>query len=294
MFWVFGNAAAPLLYLPVNNADTQIVKINFSFYHLGGMQHYDLQIDTSASFSSPLLRDSIGVIDYSSSNAGELISKTVLHHYYATKHYRRVRGRTMNDTSDWSETRVFTTKQYPFLVSPTPSQSYTVTPGAIWRNIGGSTSYQIQVGNTTVFISPIYIYDVTGVSVNQPNNSNMSQGFTDLPLGEYFLRMKAYNAVDSSSWTPAVAFSFISPSVVSENELLKFSVFPNPANEQITILSQGDIQVNIFNAEGKLVFQSSIASISEVLNISCLSQGTYFLQVNAANKMVLQKLIVTE
>jgi hypothetical protein len=68
--------------------------------------------------------------------------------------------------------------------------------------------------------------------------------------------------------------------VISEN---KFSIYPNPANEYLTIRNNGNLneksQIQIFNTLGLLCKESSLSS-SLQLDISKLTKGLYFVRLN--------------
>ncbi len=297
LFWGISKAAAPVLLYPVNAIDTQAVKLKFAFHPVAGMQFYDVQIDTTPFFNSSLLKDSVGVIDYSSLSSNDTIIKVVYSLYYGTTQYWRVRGRNATDTSDWSEVRSFTPRNFPLVLNPSNNQAFPTLVGAstMWKNIGGSTSYQVQVGSTSVFISPIYIYTTTSITHDYPHFWNISVALSAMPQSaNYFLRIKAYNEIDSSDWSPELHFTILEQLLVEEHELNAFSVFPNPANVDVNVLFEGDAQLSIFDVEGKEVYQTTINAVATKIDISTLSQGTYFMQLNTGDRIVVQKLVVTK
>jgi hypothetical protein len=68
-----------------------------------------------------------------------------------------------------------------------------------------------------------------------------------------------------------------------------FTIFPNPAQDNITILLNGihlkpNYEVQIFNAVGKLVLIKSILSNeTNSINIEFLSKGIYFIKLDNGN-----------
>lgn len=67
---------------------------------------------------------------------------------------------------------------------------------------------------------------------------------------------------------------------------LEFRLYPNPANEQITVeLSDvsSTYQLEIFDVLGKKVYASEIQKTGNI-DVSALAQGTYLLKLNSENK----------
>jgi hypothetical protein len=297
LLWGIGKATAPILLLPTNAIDTQAVKLKFVFHPVAAMQYYDVQVDTTPLFNSVLLKDSIGSIDYSSLNTSDSIIKTIYSLYYGNTQYWRVRGRNSTDTTDWSEVRSFNCRNFPFILNPTNNYFFPTLTGAatLWKNIGGSTYYQVQVGSTSVFISPIYIYNTTSITRNYPHWNNISVGFSGMPVStNYYLRIKAYNEVDSSDWSPEVHFNIIDQTSVSESEAKSFTLFPNPANQIVHITSKANLPIVVFNSLGEIVYESILPSINSQIDLSNLAAGNYFIQIIDSDKLLVQRLVITQ
>lgn len=67
---------------------------------------------------------------------------------------------------------------------------------------------------------------------------------------------------------------------------IEFLLYPNPANEQITIeMSDASLnyQVTIFDVLGKKVFTSEIQKVGNI-DVSALASGTYLVKLNSENK----------
>jgi len=82
------------------------------------------------------------------------------------------------------------------------------------------------------------------------------------------------------------------------NELLKnnnFSVYPNPANNLITVNYNGvsPANISITDITGKVVLQHLInSSRTEMLDISALNKGLYFITLNNGSEKNTRKLII--
>ncbi|MBX2827969.1 MAG: choice-of-anchor B family protein [Flavobacteriaceae bacterium] len=66
-------------------------------------------------------------------------------------------------------------------------------------------------------------------------------------------------------------------------EQTKFAIFPNPANDSVTIASdsEGISHVEIFNVMGQKILDNALASnLSETINITSLNTGIYIVKIN--------------
>lgn len=297
LLYVTSSATAPTLLYPVNGVDTEAVKISFAFHPVLNMKYYDVQVDTTPLFNSSYLRDSIGSHDYSSLNNSDTIFKAVYNLYYGTKHYWRVRGRNASDTSDWSVVNEFTTRSFPLIVVPANNFAFSnfATAIVLFKNIGGSSQYQVQVGNTTVFISPIYIYFTSNFDINYPHANNVTVGLSAMPpSSDYYVKVKAYNSVDSSEWSPEVHFTILNQTSIKESEAAFFNVFPNPAAHFITISTKENMPIFIYNEQGVLVYESKLRTFDTQIDLSNLAQGNYFIQILDSDKVFVKKLVIVE
>jgi hypothetical protein len=78
---------------------------------------------------------------------------------------------------------------------------------------------------------------------------------------------------------------------IDENETLKVSVFPNPANDFITINTEEVIEkITILDVSGKTVF-SQEKGLNKRVNIQHLPSGVYFLTVESSNSVGTTKFI---
>ena len=68
------------------------------------------------------------------------------------------------------------------------------------------------------------------------------------------------------------------------------SVYPNPAKDRLTINGTYN-SVEIYDIYGKKVFESES---KEELNISELSNGIYFININISNTITVKKITVTK
>jgi len=72
-------------------------------------------------------------------------------------------------------------------------------------------------------------------------------------------------------------------------------VFPNPFNEflnvKISDKEEADVQLNIFNTLGQLVYQNNDAKTSEIINTSLWEEGMYYILLNKQGGVYYKKFI---
>jgi hypothetical protein len=81
---------------------------------------------------------------------------------------------------------------------------------------------------------------------------------------------------------------------IDEQETFSFSLFPNPADEKITITFNKlqSIQLEIISVLGQVLVVEKVNSVDVVLDTSTFSSGTYFVRVKSNDRFYLQKLVI--
>ena len=70
---------------------------------------------------------------------------------------------------------------------------------------------------------------------------------------------------------------------VNENEATMVSLYPNPANEQVSFVLDSDAQVSVFDMTGRKVSMVNVAAGNAQLNVSELESGVYCVNFRYAN-----------
>lgn len=82
---------------------------------------------------------------------------------------------------------------------------------------------------------------------------------------------------------------------ISTNDINKLAIYPNPAQDQFTVSLpsiDGNASVSIIDNLGKVVYTTGLNSTTELIDISSLSNGVYFVNVTNGTEKLTQKLIV--
>jgi hypothetical protein len=73
---------------------------------------------------------------------------------------------------------------------------------------------------------------------------------------------------------------------VADNVLTDVSLYPNPANNQITIATSGNntiTKMSIVDIMGRVILQEDVNATSKAVNVSSLTSGVYFARIEQGN-----------
>jgi len=154
-----------------------------------GSENYNYQLDTVASFDSPDLQEYTHTDAYGGQTVNDL--------RYGQKYYWRVRGINTNDTSNWTGTWNFTTKNYGVTLQSPYNNTTGLDPKlSLYINkVTGTENYDYQLDTVPTFDSP---------NLQESSHSSSFSGWTvsDLRYGQkYYWRVRGRNDTDTSAWT---------------------------------------------------------------------------------------------
>jgi endoglucanase len=117
-------------------------------------------------------------------------------------------------------------------------------------------------------------------------------GLVDLPEGKYTLRLKILQGEQNLNW-----FEVIKYTATKSPELTDFQIFPNPANDNVTIkiplAGYADYRCSIVDITGKQVLNEEFGSSTSInLNIGNLESGMYFVKLSTGNSVISYKKLV--
>ena len=81
-------------------------------------------------------------------------------------------------------------------------------------------------------------------------------------------------------WVKLIGKAMVS---VNENNVQSVSLYPNPANEQVSFVLDNDAQVSVFDMTGRKVNEVNATAGNTQLNVSELESGVYFVNFRYAN-----------
>jgi hypothetical protein len=81
---------------------------------------------------------------------------------------------------------------------------------------------------------------------------------------------------------------------VSDAEIKEISIYPNPANDIVTVANAENAEITIVNMLGQRVISQTANSDRETINVSDLTDGTYIIRVESNDKVTTQKLNVVK
>ena len=72
-----------------------------------------------------------------------------------------------------------------------------------------------------------------------------------------------------------------------------FKIYPNPANNEITVSSDENLaKVTIYDVTGKVMYTSNDVNANSTVNVSTFSRGIYMVEVMTDNKVSVKRLIL--
>ncbi|MFN5319462.1 MAG: hypothetical protein ACK5CY_11545, partial [Bacteroidia bacterium] len=261
-----------------------------------GVQFYQVQADTSASFNSPALRvQTNGYVNSTDGNGDTQHYITDL--YFGTNYKWRVRAINAVDTTAWSPVWTFVTRDYVTQSSPAIGSDVWAGTTLNWTPHTGVQFYQVQADTSAAFNSPALRLQTNGYINSTDGNSDTQYFLSDIYFGAtYRWRVRAINAVDTTMWSPVWTFvtrdyvSFSSPSNGATNVSLNPTLNWTPHTGVGSYTLQVDIS-NLFNTGALQTFQkpyinSTDGNSDTQQGISGLAANTvYFWRVRANNSV---------
>jgi len=145
-------------------------------------------------------------------------------------------------------------------------------------------------------------------NVDAANNDEYVATISELPIGIYYYASRfqlaesaeykygGYNVAGGGFWDGTNNVSGVLTVVqdtkiesINKNEIV---LFPNPANNQITLSNVENSTIYIYNFAGQLIFQTESPNAITTIQLSTFAGGTYFVKVVKLNNTITQKFTI--
>ena len=124
-------------------------------------------------------------------------------------------------------------------------------------------------------------------SVSSPQIANASAAMA----GTYTLKVQYANGCEHLSKVVVNVKECVKTGI-EENEILQNTFYPNPVkNGSFTVVAAGDIELSIFDANGKKVFGANLREGETEINAAFLSEGLYMVRFKNSEHIPFGKLI---
>lgn len=135
------------------------------------------------------------------------------------------------------------------------------------------------------------------ISVSDGSTSDIAFVIAEVPLlasicidddaaERYSVLITDYNTTGNVTvYTGQDCLTEVTMATTSFEKTQSISIYPNPVNEKLTIETNGNAieSVSVFNSLGQKIGDSAVDSATKTVNVSALSEGTYFLKLTTAS-----------
>jgi len=178
---------APGLFSPINNYITNLTTPTFTWVKVPRGDYYEIQIDDTTAFSTPLVQSHKGLSGELSYTAPPLLPGS---------YYWRVRAYNVNDEPGaWSAKREIvidtTPPLSPILRTPTDNTSVRGSPLFRWYRSATAVRYQFEYDDNNDFSSPIYTSSELKALAHKPPTP---------AVGTYYWHVRARDL--AGNWSP--------------------------------------------------------------------------------------------
>ena len=106
--------------------------------------------------------------------------------------------------------------------------------------------------------------------------------------GDYYYRLYAYyGATDCTSAPASVKYHpnlfylkvYYSPTEVTENEAQAVNLYPNPADQSVSVEAENMTQVTVYNMLGQMVYKAECEGNVKKINVSGWNEGIYLVKI---------------
>lgn len=109
-------------------------------------------------------------------------------------------------------------------------------------------------------------------------------------LGTVYINFKTDVAVSDSGWT----LNYKIPELINEKVFTEINVYPNPVDEILNIDLGNEVsgKLEIYNCFGQLILNRDLNNPNNIVDLSNIIKGAYFVEIKAGAKRVIKKIII--
>lgn len=236
----------------------------------------------------------------------------------STSKYLNYRNNT-SGVGNWAVSKLPYIYQLGFCICGESGQTYTTTFDLSFHSDNWGEVYLMDASGNPVQQLISQTYAVTGNNFKNPTD-NSSTAPMNLPPGNYSLAIvhrehtgaaqgvsldgivNSTASALSCGFTPVLNGSFYGTTsfkdgsngdLLEEGEDSGYMIYPNPANDQITVAGvKAGAELLILDAHGRVVLNRTLDGSNEI-DISGLAKGMYYVKLqNASRSLAIQKLII--
>lgn len=187
----------PGLELPADSSMT-FAEVQFQWSADSTAVAYEFQADSTVSFNSPILVETT-IISVSPGSDNTIVYYQL---HFGVDYFWRVRTITSLDTSAWSNSFHFTTRDSIVINSPLLNSEHESRVKLDWDAYPGANYYDVQYDTVSSFNSPILQSSFTTAFTSQNTSFDTELSIIHLYFGQaYYWRIRARNDVDSTVWS---------------------------------------------------------------------------------------------
>ena len=190
----------------------------------------------------------------------------------------------------------------------TATLNLTITPvtttGSVDTSICALASYTWPANGVTYTAAQTNLIVVTGcntatlnltltpVQDNTLNVDTIANSYTWIVNGQTYITSGTYNFVDSINCVNEILILSLTNDIAEESSDA-FTIFPNPTNGNVVIslFSDDQCRLNVYDSQGQLVFENPSISNGEEVNLSDYSPGVYIFRVYTYNQIYTRRII---
>ena len=178
--------------------------------------------------------------------------------------------------------------EYPVFISQSGIYDLNFRIAAQWQS--GRIELSL-IENGTSEILGLFNLPVTGGWQSWVTSANE----INLEAGVYTLKLRVDQSGFNLNWMEFLYSDSNLSTNISESTMPNISLYPNPFNSSITLkttLNNKIYNVTLFDISGRIIIvKKDINSTSKKINLSNLTNGSYFLKINTGSGEIVKKII---